>query len=254
MCAHLKNSSLPFFMSRTTEQIRKLQSLGLCTNCGKPNDRAGKYITCTACASKKKELYEKRKSDRKCVDCGAETDGNNCRCAKCRKQNASDSRNEYVFLKESGICVQCKTYIAKPGRVRCEVCLLKNSKRTGNVAKKYHSEYMKKKRQEAKAEGICVACLKRKAVIGWATCAECATANRKRLSKRRESNGSISYERAVEDGICTMCRREKATHGKVCSTCYAKLLERGEKGRQARRENGKTHFWIQDNRVAFMAK
>ena len=189
----------------------------------------------------KRERYIFRRSNGLCVDCGEEAEPNKCRCVKCGERNKDTLKDEYWFFVRMGICTKCGKYTAAPGRRKCEVCLAKDAeiqmKRRESQGKKNsgHSEYMKRKREEAKKQGICRTCLKRKVMPGWSMCHDCASKNRRKLRKLHESQGHISYTEAVENGLCTCCRRERSTHGKLCDTCYEKSMLKLEKAMESRK-------------------
>ena len=189
----------------------------------------------------KRERYIFRRSNGLCVDCGEEAVENRCRCVECAERNKDTLKDEYWFFVKMGICTKCGKYTAAPGRRKCEVCLAKDAeshmkmREAKGKGNSNHKEYLKRRREEAKKQGICRSCLKRKVMPGWSMCHECASKNRRKLRKLHESQGHISYTEAVENGLCTCCRRERSTHGKLCDTCYEKSLIKLEKAMQSRK-------------------
>lgn len=91
----------------------------------------------------------------------------------------------------------------------------------------------------AKANKRCYKCNKQDAftLIGKAECAECREHhkknNRKSYSRNREQINQKRRERYAEDvenGMCTMCHKEKAIDGlKVCAKCRAYQKKQNDK-------------------------
>lgn len=247
-------------MGLSKEKRLKRAQEGICLNCGKPSDRVG-YIYCSQCADAKKRRYYLRKSQGLCVDCGEPTETGNIRCGKCRAINADTRREEYKSLKEMNLCTKCKMYTAAPGRTKCEVCLAIDAEKSARQREKdpekeeerriKRKEYMRRKRAEAKANGMCVTCMKREAAKGFKTCLDCRQKNINAQRRISREQGRVSYEEAIDKGLCTSCRREKATHGKLCDGCYEKSLANLEKANAAERPE---HWWVHDNQIAFLAR
>lgn len=202
-----------------------------------------KQIEQTESAEKraKRERYIFRRSNGLCVDCGEKAVENRCRCVECGERNRDALKDEYWFFVKMGICTKCGKYTAAPGRRKCEVCLAKDAeshmkkreaKGNGNSN---HKEYLKRRREEAKKNGICRSCLKRKAMPGWSMCHECASKNRRKLRELHREQGHVTYTEAIENGLCTCCRHERSTHGKLCDDCYEKSLIKLEKAMQSRK-------------------
>lgn len=189
----------------------------------------------------KRERYIFRRSNGLCVDCGEKAVENKCRCVVCGERNKDTLKDEYWFFVKMGICTKCGKYTAAPGRRKCEVCLAKDAeshmKRRESQGNKNsgHAEYMKRKREEARENGICRSCLKRKVMPGWSMCHECASKNRRKLRELHREQGHVTYTEAIENGLCTCCRHERSTHGKLCDTCYEKSMLKLEKAMQSKK-------------------
>ena len=101
----------------------------------------------------------------------------------------------------------------------------------------------KERYQKLKEQGICVWCRKEKAVENQVFCEKC---KEKRREKRRENSRKYKkskeryqkekqyhkerYQKFKEQGICVMCKKEKAVENKVfCEKCR-------EKHRQQKKE------------------
>lgn len=85
-----------------------------------------------------------------------------------------------------------------------------------NTARNRKLEYAKRRRAEAKAQGICGACLKRPRINGKSRCARCyeifANWNGPWLRKRRA--------KAVKEGMCATCCARPAQDGlRYCDQC-----------------------------------
>ena len=239
-------------------QIKKVLN-NICTNCGKPNDRRG-FTTCSKCADKKLKKYNSRREQGKCVDCGADVSPGNCRCEKCRSINREAQRKNRLHMQSIGICTRCGMRTAVAGKKSCEICLANDAEKKAVLYEKVdkdelrrkHREYMRMKRLKAKENAMCVECLKKPALPGRAVCIECSIKNKKRLAKKRQEKGCVPYWLAIECGICANCRKEKATHGKLCDACYDKAMANLEKANAV--NDRSNHYWVQDNRIAFMAR
>lgn len=83
---------------------------------------------------------------------------------------------------------------------------------------------------KAKAEGICVKCLKRKAEPGVTTCAEC---------RKNDSESAVKlYHSRARSGRCTNCGKPSVYGLAECEECRAKHRERENRIRQERFREG----------------
>jgi hypothetical protein len=91
------------------------------------------------------------------------------------------------------------------------------------------AESQKKRREKAKADGICVMCCCRPARQGMVTCRECSMRSASYTTKRRKEY--------MAQGMCLRCgKRPPMMYYKVCKECHdaareyrAEYLERGKK-------------------------
>lgn len=233
---------------------------GCCSWCGKPNDRANIGMSvCSVCSERARLKTAERKQKNLCVGCGTYVEDGKVRCPTCRKKNNLANKKQYYAYKNIGLCVECKTYLAVPGKTRCEVCLLKQSEEMNarrestdfdkEEKKRRDKEYRDRKTKEARENGMCIKCWKRKAAVNRAKCVVCLERERYVQRERNRQLGRISHTDALEQGLCTLCHREKATHGKVCENCYQTHVKPMAESRDM-----SNHFWVQDNRAVFFAK
>lgn len=232
---------------------------GLCVECGSPNDRADVSTVCSACYQKRKvrrdQLNAERVANHLCLKCGKPTDGIHKYCDACNAKNRVHMRETREFLIEQGICIDCRREKAVKGKVRCLLCADSRNEHR----KKYYATHKKEilsktdnakrreKHKEYKAKGICTRCHVKKATPGYTTCADCrikdTKARKLRDAKKRDT---VDYETCLEMHICTACRVNAATHGKLCDTCYERAVNNlGDKRTTA------NHFWMQDNTAMF---
>lgn len=242
-------------MPRRELRLKRI-SRGLCDRCGKPKPNDG-YVSCFACRQKAKEDYNRKKQNGLCVDCGKPSDTGECRCSKCKERNIAFQRENRREAKKSGLCIKCCKRPVATGYSKCPECLEAETVyvRPEESMKRKRirdTKAQKEKRRIARENGICVTCLKRKTEDGHSECPICLAKARKRDMALRRKRGKLSYELARDMGICTRCKKNVATHGKVCESCFEQLSELLDKANATPRSEN--HFWIQDNRVAFMAK
>lgn len=153
---------------------------GLCTMCHNKLDRVGIY--CTGCLVKERERHKKDRiwylQNGICPMCRkVKLFGNEKTCPECLAKNYSsvqkrdkektkeyeekykkrrkEIREQYT---EKGICYNCRKRKIEPGKVRCRICLDKNSE----SHRKKHIPI----REKGIAEGLCYQCVKNKATNG----------------------------------------------------------------------------------------
>src|SRR5262245_27426913 len=113
-----------------------------------------------------------------------------------RGKGAAHQRRRRARLRAAGLCLTCGKE-PEPGRKYCRPCLDRHS--AGAVAR----------RQGLKAQGICYQCSTRPVrERGAPKCVECAA---RETSYLREMS-----ERWDEQGLCTMCGRERDGGEKRC--------------------------------------
>lgn len=139
-----------------------------------------------------------------------------------------ESRETYLYYKKNRVCVQCGCYSAAPNRVRCEVCLIKNSESQKNIKKREneqekeerkrkHREYLKKLRDERKKNGLCIMCGKPQCNSSIVYCIDCKIKNQRRNEKRK--NGIDRSDRK-NYGLCYRCGNTCIKGKSLCENCY----------------------------------
>lgn len=138
----------------------------------------------------------------------------------------SQNKELYDWYKKMGICPQCGSNKAAPGKVRCEECLVKNAESArkqrekftqeqADTARENHRTYLKKLRADRKTAGLCIYCGKPQSEYSTSMCIECRIKNQKRNDKKKE--GIDRSERPMY-GRCYRCGT-KITGGKLCEKC-----------------------------------
>ena len=89
--------------------------------------------------------------------------------------------------------------------------------------KQYQREYQKKKRDEARAKGLCIICRKLPATNG-SKCLDCYL--RQKRHDREKYDGK--RDRWIEDGKCYFCGSEVVKGKKVCEKHYGIYRHRAE--------------------------
>lgn len=127
----------------------------------------------------------------------------------------------YAFYKSQGICTCCRKAKAIPGRTRCLDCRMEQRIYESKRKKKSDSKKDMERYNEAKANGICVRCKKRKAEHGL-KCNRCYTAV---LRKKKSIRIGVPRSELPNYGICYSCCKNEILPGrKVCGACYEKRL------------------------------
>ena len=246
------------YQKKKKEKIKN----GICLSCGKPNDRVDSTF-CSKCTEKREARRERLRIERiaqqKCVRCGNDTDGIHRLCEECSAKNRQSAKEVREYYKSQGICVSCRMRKAVKGKTKCMVCAqdCNESRRKyytahkTEILNKVDNAKVRSRYAELKAQGICVRCHTKKARAGYTTCVECANKdNRRRRAAYRKARGDLpTYDEALEQGLCVECKKNNATHGKLCATCYDNAVRNLPK----KRPRGTEHYWIQDNRIAFLS-
>lgn len=141
-----------------------------------------------------------------------------------------------------GICPHCGCNDLQKGYKLCLECRMKDIERQRKKVRtdeqrKKNADTQKRLAAKRKADGICVRCGKRNA-DGFTHCAICRA---KKAAKQREYNrrqGMMPIELRGE-GYCTRCY--KPTEGKLCSECYAKLVQQAAYMRS--KQDNSFHVW-----------
>lgn len=248
-------------MNQDLRLQRKLA--GLCPTCGGVADRKDFY-ECSACAKKNKIKRQSRIENGICIKCGKPNSNKKSVCDICTNKRREERKKYRKQRIELGMCTQCGTRKVAPGKKRCEICLAYQaefavkkfeslSDDEKNLIRKKKRIQEKIKRDEARRNGLCVKCHTRKPAYGHSACIECLTKFR-RSNKKRIANKEIrlTYEECIEQGICTTCRINRATHKKLCEICYNKNLQNLQKANEAKKYL--RNYWFQDNKKFFLTK
>lgn len=91
--------------------------------------------------------------------------------------------------------------------------------------KQYQRDYQKRKRDEARAQGLCIICRREKATYG-SKCYECYI-RQKRFDHKRKNTGE--RERRLEEGRCYFCGAECMAGRKTCIACWTRLHANAER-------------------------
>ena len=230
---------------------------GLCPSCGGVVDD-GEFLTCSLCREKSRIYRLKRTEQGTCKDCGKKVEvAGSCRCNSCMDSERQRKRSDYIKAKREGICVRCFHAKAVPGLSQCADCLEKEATQKAECSdekKKHISEVRRtlrnKKRQQAREDGICIICFKRKAVENGTTCEICrAKSRRQRKNRRIATTNKMNMAEAKQCGVCTLCRKRKAEKGYLCGECYEIAMANLQKAYAKR--NNKNHVWNKDNKFVF---
>lgn len=159
-----------------------------------------------------------------------------------------DSRVLYAWYRSIGICPQCGSNKAAPGRARCEECLAKNAESANKYREQKpknggHSAYLKNLRTRRKQNGLCIDCGKPICSASTVYCIDCRIKNRIRNERRR--NGIKRPERH-EYGLCYICGKP-SDEGKLCGECYKRAC-----GNLPHSRGGNNYRnWKQQNNLIF---
>ena len=126
----------------------------------------------------------------------------------------SRTKLDYLFAKQHGICVNCKTREAEPGKTLCLECQeksrIKNRRALEKMTEQEKQERYRRNNEryrrvyaERKQKGVCVKCGKRKSVAGRTLCIDCLVKSRRR--KDRRYNNEIERNERPEYGLCYVC-------------------------------------------------
>lgn len=178
-----------------------------------------------------------------------------------KKKESKRQLDNYYYLKSLGVCTRCGREDAFPGHVHCPSCMEKNQKKSRayyrrlsdedrELRRKKKNEYDKKRYQQRKAEGLCVACGK-KAVKGI-FCIECYVKNKKKNQKRAQKKkietGGDPRKLRTEKGLCRFCEEPALPGHRLCEKHYSIAVE---SARHARQFN---QYWREKNQLLFMKK
>lgn len=141
---------------------------------------------------------------------------------------------EYLFAKEHGLCVRCRSEIAEPGKATCFECAEKMREQKRKIRAGMTEEQKKILREKAaesnrklykkrKDAGICVICGRHKATPGMVKCIDC------RLKTNRRRRKEIQRIERLEYGLCYVCGKPVCeASGKLCQEHYNMFHEQAK--------------------------
>lgn len=191
-----------------------------------------------------KRLYDRRKENGLCIDCGKPLDRDGVRCISCRGKKSENERRSKQFYKEVGICPICRKVPIGSSESSCPECRANESIQCNNrrnkseeARKRYnqeHKEWAKLTYKQDEEKGICPRCRKRKSDYGYLTCGIC----REKSRNRQRAKASTKKKTWIENGLCCFCGGKVKDGYKVCEKHYQMNLEkaRSQKAKEARRE------------------
>ena len=171
-----------------------------------------------------KRLYDRRKQNGLCIDCGKPLDRDGLRCISCRSKKSENERRNKQCYKEVGICPICRKVPIGSSESSCPECRANESIQCNNrrnkseeARKRYnqeHKQWAKLTYKKDVEKGICPRCRKRKAKAG---------------TKKKTW---------IENGLCCFCGGKVKDGYKVCEKHYQMNVEksRSRKAKEARRE------------------
>lgn len=150
----------------------------------------------------------------KCSRCKAMAVPGRVCCQKHLDYDRVRSHIRFEQHKAEGICVQCNSKPAVPGKQHCSDCAVEAVARAAawrleNPGQRNTTELLR--REQRRAAGLCTICPLPS--DGHATCPTCRA---KRLAERMQ---------LIAAGICTSCRRDPADSGTNCAPCLQKRRE-----------------------------
>lgn len=189
-------------------------------------------------------MYDRRKQNGLCIDCGKPLDRDGVRCISCRSKKSENERRSKQFYKEVGICPICRKVPIGSSESSCPECRANESIQCNNrrnkseeARKRYnqeHKEWAKLTYKKDVEKGICPRCRKRKADSGYLTCGIC----REKSRNSQRAKASTKKKTWIENGLCCFCGGKVKDGYKVCEKHYQMNVKkaRSQKANEARRE------------------
>ncbi len=179
------------------EKIKRLKESGLCSQCHKQPAAEG-HVYCASCRTRQrtygKRHYRKITAHRparvrapkdahgyylsaarskaawrtagRCLSCGRPRDNSTTRCQICREKKNAGMLRITRQRKKMGICANCGTQKARPGRVSCGDC--------GKLISKSATKTILRLRKSRLKVGLCPACGSPRDRKGLKTCSNCS--------------------------------------------------------------------------------
>nr|DAQ01185.1 MAG TPA: hypothetical protein [Caudoviricetes sp.] len=180
-----------------------------------------------------KNTYYRRKELGLCVACGGEIEEDRkgkVLCKSCKDKDNIKHNEDRKWYQSINICPICKKERLYNGEKICIICKSKQpydpEKKSKDYFEKYreHSiEHRKNRYHEAKENGICTYCFKRKAVDGLSVCSICRVKrNNQAVERRRDSveANARKKENWVKNGLCPVCGDKSKEGFKLCEKHY----------------------------------
>lgn len=190
--------------------------------------------------------YGELKALGKCTSCQNDNDTPEfSKCSRCRERNRKWDRETRQWYGEHGICNRCHKYDVAPGKKMCYECLAyycnwQNTKRKlTDEQKQQHNDYLRKRYQIRKENGLCVKCGKSRGYSRSNTmCNECYQKHRRMKSKAYWDKIDIPRKARPDHGLCFICGKPyESNEYKLCDDCR-------EVSRQAALAEDKTN-WLE---------
>jgi len=139
--------------------------------------------------------------------------------------NSERKHADYLFYKKHGYCVNCHHNPAEPGKTLCLECLMDKRARDRERVRSresldLHKAYCARRREKARAAGLCIMCCKRSAAPGKSCCEHCLALSRERQRSKRAQAGLNQRSLMGKDGTCYFCGNPEGSHAGLCDACY----------------------------------
>jgi hypothetical protein len=125
-------------------------------------------------------------------------------------------KEEYQFFKSMGICTHCRKTKAEQGKTLCLACKMRNREYRAKQDKEKRREYDRKRIENARANGLCLAC-RTNPQQHKLICNRCYST----ILRRKSKNTAVPRSERVSYGLCYICGKDELVKGKkVCASCY----------------------------------
>lgn len=169
---------------------------------------------------------------------------------KNRQKYSELKKQNREYLKSRNRCTVCGKQDAYTlnGHTRCAECTQKHTQCNKTYYDRHREEELIKKniifqenKKHREEHNMCTMCGKKlEQGYEYKTCEMCRYKSRKRQEKDRIHSGIYPGERG-KNGICYLCNKKKATHGRLCDECFEKAnssLEFARKVIELKKEKG----------------
>ena len=146
------------------------------------------------------------------------------------------NHEEYLWYKDHGICVNCKTNKAVRGQTRCPDCRemqrdagRKRYQKKQPEIRAYYKDWNKSKYEQRKADGVCVRCGKKPPQAGKLSCTRCLIKQSQYKQNSFQRKGGTPRWLAMDLGLCAVCcKRPTFGRYKLCKVCYDHITKKQE--------------------------